>query len=71
MPPGTGHAISVQLGREGASVAVGDRDPAAAAASVDATERAVPVIADVSTPEGCVAIVDQAAAALGGSTAWS
>ena len=66
MPPGTGHAISVQLGREGASVAVGDRDPAAAAASVDATERAVPVIADVSTPEGCVAIVDQAAAALGG-----
>src|SRR5689334_9188874 len=62
MPPGTGFAISVQLGREGATVAVGDRDADAAAA----VEDGVPVIADVSTADGCAAMVDGAAAALGG-----
>src|SRR3954454_19245543 len=53
MPPGTGHAISVELGRGGAAVAVGDRDADAAQASVDATDNAVAVIADVADPDGC------------------
>lgn len=66
LPPGTGFAITVQLGREGAAVAVGDRDPAAAQASVDAIDTGMAVIADVATPEGCEAMVDGAAAALGG-----
>jgi NAD(P)-dependent dehydrogenase (short-subunit alcohol dehydrogenase family) len=70
MPPGTGFAISAQLGRQGAAVAVGDSSPEAAAASVDAIEaagaHAVSVIADVSEPEGCDSMVDEAAAALGG-----
>jgi NAD(P)-dependent dehydrogenase (short-subunit alcohol dehydrogenase family) len=62
MPPGTGFAISVQLAREGAAVAVGDRDPDAAAAVADG----VPVIADVSSVDGCTAMVDGAVRELGG-----
>jgi NAD(P)-dependent dehydrogenase (short-subunit alcohol dehydrogenase family) len=69
-PPSNGQAISVLAAREGAAVAVVDRVPEAAretAALIDREPgRAVTVIADVSDPEACERLVDEAAAALGG-----
>lgn len=69
-PPGNGQAISVLAGREGATVAVVDRVPEAAAETVRLVEEAgasaAAVIADVGEVEACERLVDEAAGALGG-----
>jgi NAD(P)-dependent dehydrogenase (short-subunit alcohol dehydrogenase family) len=69
-PPSNGQAISVLAAREGAAVAVVDRVPEAALETVALIEgergRAVTVLADVSDPEACERLVDEAAAELGG-----
>lgn len=69
--PGTiGWAIARLLARHGAAVAVLDRDPAAAERTVAQITRAggaaVPVIADVTSDEGCARAVSAARDALGG-----
>jgi NAD(P)-dependent dehydrogenase (short-subunit alcohol dehydrogenase family) len=69
-PPGNGQATCVLAASEGASVAVADVREDAAAETVGQIAgdggRAVPVIADVSDPEACDRLVDEAAGALGG-----
>ncbi len=64
---GLGFACAEALAREGVHVALCGRDPDTVE---DAARRigddAVPVVADVSTPEGAAAFVDAAEAALGG-----
>ncbi len=62
---GIGRACAVELGRSGADVVVNYRShaddaEAAAAAIRDAGSRAVVVQADVSTREGCAALIDAA-----------
>jgi NAD(P)-dependent dehydrogenase (short-subunit alcohol dehydrogenase family) len=69
-PPGNGQAISVLAAREGASVAVVDVRPEAAEETARLVEEAgataATVIADVSDPDQCERLVDEAADALGG-----
>jgi NAD(P)-dependent dehydrogenase (short-subunit alcohol dehydrogenase family) len=69
-PPGNGRAIAVLAAREGAAVACADKDRAAAevtAGQVRAEGSAAEVVlADVSEPAACVAVVTESAAALGG-----
>ena len=69
-PVGNGRAIAVAAAREGASVAVADRDEAAAretAAMVEAEgSKAVVVIGDVADERSCEAMVEESAAKLGG-----
>jgi NAD(P)-dependent dehydrogenase (short-subunit alcohol dehydrogenase family) len=69
-PVGNGQAISLLAAREQARVAVADRDPAAAAATVAGIEAeggwAATVLADVADPLQCERLVEQAADALGG-----
>ncbi len=65
---GLGFASAQALADEGAHVAICGRDRAridAAAARIG--ERAVPLVCDVSTPDGAAAFVDAAAEALGGT----
>lgn len=68
--PGVGYAICRVFAAHGASVAVLDRDAAAAQRTVDAVTAAggtaVPVIADVLDDDACRAAVEEAEAALGG-----
>ncbi len=69
-PVGNGRAISVLAAREGANVACADVDEASAQATAElvaaeGTTAAV-VVADVSDPEACAAMVEAAAAELGG-----
>jgi 3-oxoacyl-[acyl-carrier protein] reductase len=67
---GIGREVANRFAREGASVAVGGRDPERTQRTVDEiTARgatAVPALGDVSEPESARAVVDGAAAALGG-----
>jgi len=69
-PPGNGRAIAVLAAREGARVVCADRDEDAAAqtAALIAAEGgdAVAVVADVSDPAQCEAVVADSVAALGG-----
>ena len=70
MPPGNGQAIAVLSAREGASVAIADKVPEAAAETARLVEEegaaATTVIADVGDPEACERVVDEAVAGLGG-----
>ncbi len=63
-PPGNGRAIAVTLGREGATVACADVDRAAARTTAelvrDGGGHAQVVLADVSDPDACVAMVSEA-----------
>jgi NAD(P)-dependent dehydrogenase (short-subunit alcohol dehydrogenase family) len=69
-PRSNGQAISVLAAREGASVAVVDVRPEAAAETArlveDAGGSAAQVIADVSDADQCDRLVDESVAALGG-----
>jgi NAD(P)-dependent dehydrogenase (short-subunit alcohol dehydrogenase family) len=74
-PPGNGRAIAVTAAREGARVAVADRDLASAQATVAMADEAgattgaggaVALPGDVSDAEVCARIVADAHAALGG-----
>ena len=63
-PIGNGRAIAVRAAREGAFVVCADRDEQSAAETARLVEEAgggaTVVVGDVSTPEGCAAIVDGA-----------
>jgi NAD(P)-dependent dehydrogenase (short-subunit alcohol dehydrogenase family) len=67
---GLGRATALALGREGAAVLVADRDGTGAAAVaaevVAAGGRAEAMVADVTDPEACVAMVAACVAAFGG-----
>lgn len=70
-PVGNGRATSVLLAREGATVVVADisqkgAELTAAMITQEAIGKAHVVVGDVSTEEGCAAIVRDALAALGG-----
>jgi len=69
-PVGNGRAIAVAAAREGASVAVADRDERSAketTAMIDAEGgNAVVVVGDVAEEAGCETIVDEGVARLGG-----
>ena len=69
-PIGNGRAISVLAAREGAAVACADRDTGAAEATAalvrDEGRIAAVVLADVASPDACVSVVAESAAALGG-----
>lgn len=66
-PAGNGQAVCVLAAAEGARVAVADRDEAAAQETVaQIGDAAVPVVADVASPEDCERAVTEAAEALGG-----
>lgn len=64
-PVGNGRAIAVLAAQEGAAVVCADRDRAAAEETVSWIEReggsATVVVGDVSSPDGCAAIVAEAA----------
>jgi NAD(P)-dependent dehydrogenase (short-subunit alcohol dehydrogenase family) len=68
-PIGNGRAMCVLFAREGAAVAVADRDEAAAAATVSLIERengqAFAIRADATNDGDAVRMVDEAAAGLG------
>ncbi|HET6945846.1 MAG TPA: SDR family NAD(P)-dependent oxidoreductase [Gaiellaceae bacterium] len=67
---GIGRGVANRFAREGASVAVGGRDPERMQRTVDEIAArgvtAVSALGDVSEPESARAVVDGAAAALGG-----
>lgn len=67
---GIGREVANRFAREGASVAVGGRDPERTQRTVDEIAArgatAVSALGDVSEPERACAVVDGAAAALGG-----
>lgn len=67
---GNGRAISILAAREGATVACGDRDAEAAAATAAAIEdepgEASVVLGDVTDPDACIAMVERAEEALSG-----
>src|SRR4051812_25549133 len=69
-PPGNGQATSVLAAREGAAVAVADRNARAADETVALVEaeggRAVRIVADVSEADDCERVVDEAVTGLGG-----
>ena len=69
-PLGNGRAITILAAREGASVACADKDRGAAEVTAGLARaegsRAEVIVADVSDPAACAAVVTQAAAALGG-----
>ena len=69
-PIGNGRAIAVRCAQEGATVICADRDHALAAETVNHVEavggRAAIVVGDVSSPEGCTAVVNGARAAADG-----
>jgi NAD(P)-dependent dehydrogenase (short-subunit alcohol dehydrogenase family) len=69
-PVGNGRAISVVLGREGATVACADRDADACAVTVDLVREvdaiAHALVADVADPDACAAVVAGAEEAMGG-----
>jgi NAD(P)-dependent dehydrogenase (short-subunit alcohol dehydrogenase family) len=67
-PIGNGRAISVLCAREGARVAVADRDAKSAAATLEMIEepRAVAILADVTKEADISRMVREAIAALGG-----
>ena len=69
-PVGNGRAISVAAGRAGATVACADldRDAAALTAALVEAEGAAAhaLVADVADPGACAALVEQAAALMGG-----
>lgn len=69
-PIGNGRAIAVLAGREGASVACADRDRGAAEVTAELVRRegarAEVVVADVSGPAACEAVVVDSVRALGG-----
>ena len=68
---GIGREVAARFAAEGAAVACGGRDEGRTQATVEriaaAGGVAVPVVGDVSEPEGAEAVVEAAAAALGGS----
>jgi 3-oxoacyl-[acyl-carrier protein] reductase len=63
---GLGFAAAHALAAEGVQVAICGRDPDRLAAAAGRIEGAVAIDADVSTPAGATAFVEQAAEALGG-----
>jgi NAD(P)-dependent dehydrogenase (short-subunit alcohol dehydrogenase family) len=69
-PIGNGRAIAVLCAREGAAVGCADRDAAAAAETLRLVEkeggRGAVLAADVSEPEACARVVEEAERALGG-----
>src|SRR2546421_10988521 len=69
-PMGNGRAISLLASREGAAVACVDRDEQAAADTAALIEKeggtAAVIVADVSRPDDCAALVASATEALGG-----
>jgi NAD(P)-dependent dehydrogenase (short-subunit alcohol dehydrogenase family) len=69
-PLGNGRAISVAAAREGATVAVADKDGAAAQVTADLVREAggksEVVVADVTEADACASMVTDAVAALGG-----
>jgi NAD(P)-dependent dehydrogenase (short-subunit alcohol dehydrogenase family) len=69
-PIGNGRAISVVCGREGAAVTCADVDADACATTVALVEAeggpAHALVADVSDPDACRAVVEGAAGAMGG-----
>ena len=73
---GIGREVAVRFAAEGAAVACGGRDEARTQDTVDritaAGGTAVPVVGDVSEPEGARAVVEAAAKAIGGidATEW-
>jgi NAD(P)-dependent dehydrogenase (short-subunit alcohol dehydrogenase family) len=69
-PPGNGRAIAVLAAREGAAVACADKHRAAAEITAELVRAegsaAEVVLADVTQPAACAAVVAESAAALGG-----
>jgi len=69
-PPGNGRAIAVAAAREGATVACADRDRASAKETAtlvrDEGGHAQVIVADVSDPEQCAAMVHEAVELLDG-----
>jgi NAD(P)-dependent dehydrogenase (short-subunit alcohol dehydrogenase family) len=67
-PIGNGRAISVLFAREGAQVAVADRDAASAAATVSMIEQdyAIAIAADATKEADIIRMVDTAVANMGG-----
>jgi NAD(P)-dependent dehydrogenase (short-subunit alcohol dehydrogenase family) len=69
-PLGNGRAIAILAAREGASVACADKDRGAAEATAALARaeggQAEVIVADVSDPAACAAVVTQSAGALGG-----
>ncbi len=67
---GNGRAIAVLAAREGASVACADRDRGAAEVTADLVRaegaKGCVVVADVSEPAACSAVVEESVATLGG-----
>src|SRR5262249_11974506 len=64
---GLGYATAAALAAEGVHVAICGRDENAVAVAADRIgERAVPLVADVSTAEGAISFVEGARNALGG-----
>lgn len=63
---GLGFASAQALAADGVRVAICGRDPDRLAAAAGQIEGAVAIPADVSTPDGATAFVEQATAALGG-----
>jgi 3-oxoacyl-[acyl-carrier protein] reductase len=63
---GLGFASARALAADGVRVAICGRDPVRLAEAAERIEGAVPISADVSTPEGATAFVEQATEALGG-----
>lgn len=68
-PIGNGRAVSVLFAREGAAVAVADRDEASASATVSLIERengqAFAIVADATKDDDIARMVDQAVTGLG------
>lgn len=71
-PIGNGRAIAVRCAQEGASVICADRDEGLATETArlvrEVGGEASVVVGDVSSPEGCAAVVDGALAGIAGST---
>lgn len=64
---GLGYAVAMELAREGAAVAICSRDRAAIEKAAETIgPRAIPIVADVSTPEGASDFIESAARGLGG-----
>ncbi|SVA93282.1 uncharacterized protein METZ01_LOCUS146136 [marine metagenome] len=63
---GVGRGIAQRLAAEGCRVAVNGRDHQAVSEVVSTLEGSVPVVGDVSTPEGASSVINGTIAALGG-----
>ncbi|MDP7068623.1 MAG: SDR family NAD(P)-dependent oxidoreductase, partial [Acidimicrobiales bacterium] len=63
---GVGRGIAQRLATEGCRVAINGLDHQAVSEVVSTLEGSVPVVGNVSTPEGASAVINETVAALGG-----